>query len=112
LKGQRLNIEITDKDSLVYSIFNTNTISENYYCNFGLNPEYQEQIHKAGFNMVASDAHKEARILELKGHPFFVATLFVPQVNSSYEKPHPLTIALLNAMEQYSSVSMEQAISR
>jgi CTP synthase (UTP-ammonia lyase) len=112
LKGQPLEIEILDKDSLVYSIFNTNTISENYYCNFGLNPAYQEQIHKAGFNMVASDVHKEARIMELKDHPFFVATLFVPQVNSSYEKPHPLTIALLKAMEQHSSVGKEQALSR
>jgi CTP synthase (UTP-ammonia lyase) len=104
LKGQSLDIEITDKNSLVYSIFNTNKITENYYCNFGLNPEYQEQIHNAGFSIVASDEHQEARIMELKDHPFFVATLFVPQVNSSYEKPHPIVTALLNAMELYSSV--------
>lgn len=108
LKGQALDIEITDKDSLVSSIFNTSTITENYYCNFGLNPEYQEKIHKAGFKMVASDKHNEARIMELKGHPFFVATLFVPQVNSSFEKPHPILTALLNAMEQYSSVDVVQ----
>lgn len=108
LKGQQLDIEIIDKDSLVYSIFNTNTIRENYYCNFGLNPAYQELIHNAGFTMVASDKQKEARIMELKGHPFFVATLFVPQVNSSYEKPHPLITALLNAMEQYSKTGAVQ----
>jgi CTP synthase (UTP-ammonia lyase) len=108
LKGQTLDIEITDKDSLVYSIFKSNTITENYYCNFGLNPEYQEQIDKAGFNMVASDKHQEARIMELKGHPFFVATLFVPQVNSSYEKPHPLLNALLNAMELYNRIGTAQ----
>ena len=101
LKGQSLEIEIIEKDSLVYSIFNTNTITENYYCNFGLNPIYQEQIHQAGFRLVASDVHKEARILELSNHPFFVATLFVPQVNSSYEKPHPILIALLHAMEKH-----------
>jgi CTP synthase (UTP-ammonia lyase) len=111
LKGQTLEIEIIDKDSLVYSIFNTNTISENYYCNFGLNPEYQEKIHKAGFNIVASDMHKEARIMELQDHPFFVATLFVPQVNSSYEKPHPLIMALLRTMQQHSRVGIEQGIS-
>ena len=101
LKGQSLEIEIIEKDSLVFSIFNTNTITENYYCNFGLNPIYQEQIHQAGFRLVASDIHKEARILELSNHPFFVATLFVPQVNSSYEKPHPILIALLHAMEKH-----------
>jgi CTP synthase (UTP-ammonia lyase) len=58
LKGQVLEIEIIQKESLVYSIFNTSTITENYYCNFGLNPEYQEQIHQAGFSMVASDKYK------------------------------------------------------
>ncbi|MBO9205075.1 MULTISPECIES: CTP synthase C-terminal region-related (seleno)protein [Niastella] len=104
LKGQTLEIEITQKDSLVSRLFNTNTITENYYCNFGLNPAYQEQIHEAGLSMVASDKYKEARIVELKDHPFFIGTLFVPQVNSSYEKPHPILIALLNAMEQYSSI--------
>jgi CTP synthase (UTP-ammonia lyase) len=108
LKGQTLEIEIIEKDSLVYSIFKTGTITENYYCNFGLNPEYQQQIHKAGFTIVASDVHKEARIMELNNHPFYVATLFVPQVNSSYEKPHPIVTALLNAMEQYSSITAVQ----
>ena len=103
LKGQSLDIEIM-KHSLAYNIFNTGTITENYYCNFGLNPEYQRQIDEAGFTITGSDKHKEARILELKFHPFFLATLFVPQVNSSYEKPHPIIVALLKAMEQYSSV--------
>jgi CTP synthase (UTP-ammonia lyase) len=109
LKGQPLEIKIIQKDSLVYSLFNTGTITENYYCNFGLNPEYQEQINQAGFNMVASDVHQEARIVELNGHPFFVGTLFVPQVNSSYDKPHPILTGLLHAMEQYSKVKAVQA---
>ena len=111
LKGQTLGIEIIKKNSLVSSIFKTDTITENYYCNFGLNPQYQQQIDKAGFNMVASDAHKEARIMELHNHPFYIATLFVPQVNSSYERPHPLIMALLKAMYQHSRVTMEAGIS-
>jgi CTP synthase (UTP-ammonia lyase) len=31
-----------------------------------------------GFKMVGTDKFKEARILELENHPFFIATLFVP----------------------------------
>lgn len=112
LKGQTLDIEITATGSLVYSIFKAGTITENYYCNFGLNPEYQQQIDKAGFTVVASDVHKEARIMELSNHSFYVATLFVPQVNSSYEKPHPIVTALLHAMEQYSSVNTAEVSDR
>jgi CTP synthase (UTP-ammonia lyase) len=42
-----------------------------------------------------TDANREARILELTGHPFFVATLFVPQLNSSDNEHHPLVAAFL-----------------
>lgn len=99
LRGQTLQIQIIDNDSKVFGILKTDTITEEYYCNFGLNPEYQQQIHNAGFCMVGSDEHNEARILELKAHPFFIATLFVPQHTSSFEKPHPLLAALVKAMQ-------------
>src|SRR5215831_2654919 len=92
LYGKALEIEIIDEGARCYSAFNSRNITENYYCNFGLNPEYQQQLHDAGFRIVASDIHKEARIIELDDHPFFMGTLFVPQVNSRSEKPHPIIL--------------------
>ncbi|MFT3827326.1 MAG: hypothetical protein QM731_25585 [Chitinophagaceae bacterium] len=103
LKGSPLEVTITTEQSIAYKVFGTGKITEQYYCNFGLNPAYQQQLHDAGFSITGSDLHKEARILELDNHPFFVATLFVPQDNSSFEKPHPLMSALLAAMEQRKS---------
>jgi CTP synthase (UTP-ammonia lyase) len=91
LVGQRLNINIIGKNSRVYKIFKSDTIVANYYCNFGLNPQYQAEIDKNGFKIVGSDADNEVRILELENHPFFIGTLFVPQVNSTFENPNPLT---------------------
>jgi len=90
LVGETLDINIIDKQSQVYKILNSDTVVANYYCNFGLNPEYQAEIDKNGFKVVGVDAGGEARILELNGHPFYVATLFVPQVNSTSENPNPL----------------------
>jgi len=98
LAGQTLNINITDKESRVYQIFNSDTIIENYYCNFGLNPDYQADLNKNGFEIVGSDNSNEARILELKGHPFFIATLFVPQVNSTFDNPHPLVTEFVSVL--------------
>jgi len=43
------------------------------------------------------DQDGEARIVELADHPFFLATLFVPQVSSSPTQPHPLISAFLRA---------------
>lgn len=95
LKGEPLQIEIIDTNSKVYSIYNSNKIREKYYCNFGLNPEYQDDFENNGFKIVGSDKHKEARIVELENHPFFIATLFVPQDNSTFENPHKLVTAFI-----------------
>ncbi len=100
LKGEPLEIEIVDKNSKAYSIYQADVIKEKYYCNFGLNPEYQSQLHEKGFKIVGSDIHKEARIVELDDHPFFIATLFVPQDNSTIEKPHPLITEFLKTTAQ------------
>ncbi len=43
------------------------------------------------------DEQGEVRIVELRDHPFFVATLFLPQVTSSAGEPHPLIAAFLRA---------------
>lgn len=97
LAGQFLEIEIKE-DSNVFRIYQKRLIKEHYYCNFGLNPEYQEILDKGGLRVVGMDQNNEARILELPDHPFFVATLFVPQLNSSQADPHPLLVAFLKAM--------------
>jgi CTP synthase (UTP-ammonia lyase) len=96
LKGQTLEISIIDQSSKIFRIFGSDKIYEKYYCNFGLNPAYQDEIDKQGFQVVGIDSHNEARILELKNHKFFIATLFVPQDNSTQERPHELVTAFLN----------------
>lgn len=98
LKGEALEIEIINKESKTYSIYNKNKIKEKYYCNFGLNPEFQQQFEDFGFKIVGSDKHREARILELQNHPFFIATLFVPQDNSTLENPHKLVTEFLKVV--------------
>lgn len=99
LKGEALEIELVDKQSKTYYMFLKNMIIEKYYCNFGLNPIYQELFQANGLKIVGSDIHKEARILELEKHPFFIATLFVPQDNSSKDMPHPLINSFLSIIK-------------
>jgi CTP synthase (UTP-ammonia lyase) len=98
LAGQTLEIELTEKLSKTFRIFGTDKIKEKYYCNFGLNPEYQNQLDDKGFRIVGTDNQNEARILELENHLFFIATLFVPQDNSTEENPHKLVTAFLKTI--------------
>lgn len=98
LAGHILEIEIIDRNSKTYKVFDTDKINEKYYCNFGLNPEYQGQLNNNGFKIVGIDKLQEARILELDNHKFFIATLFVPQDNSTTDKPHKLVTEFLKTI--------------
>ena len=70
---------------------------EKFYCNFGLNPDYEGQLEEHGLAVTGKDQNGEARILELPSHRFFMGTLFVPQASSRPGNPHPLILALCRA---------------
>lgn len=98
LVGQTLEINICDRQSNTFRLLHADTIRENYYCNFGLNPEYEALLHKNGFKITGKDKLNEARILELDEHPFYIATLFVPQAQSASDNPHPLITGFLKSI--------------
>ena len=94
LKGKELLIEVT-KDSLAFNAYQSISIEEHYLCSFGINPTYRALFQEGGLRTTGVEAGEEesrgeSRILELAGHPFFVATLFVPQMRSTEAVPHPL----------------------
>ncbi|MGB6944104.1 MAG: hypothetical protein WBE37_17020 [Bryobacteraceae bacterium] len=70
---------------------------ERFYCNFGLNPEYQASLEQSGLDITGRDQNGEVRIVELGSHPFFVGTLFVPQARSLPGDPHPLVVEFCRA---------------
>ena len=100
LAGQTMSIEIK-RGSRTAGFYGALTAQERYYCNFGLNPAHQQLIDDKGLKVVALDTDNEARIVEIPEHPFFVATLFVPQARSTPEDPHPLIGAFLEAAAAY-----------
>ena len=71
--------------------------SEQYYCNYGVNEEYEKQFQAAGLRVSARGIHGETRAVELPDHRFFIATLFQPQLSSRPEAPHRLWVAFLRA---------------
>jgi len=89
LVGKVLPIELKS-GSLAASLYGASRIEENYYCNFGLNPDYHLELEAAGMTISGWDDDGEARIVELSSHPFFLGTLFVPQAKSTAERPHPV----------------------
>ena len=96
MAGRTMTVHINDGTAAA-AAYRSATASECYYCNFGLNPAFLDTIIEAGLSLSGTDADGEPRILELPSHPFFVATLFVPQISSEPGRPHPFLVALLAA---------------
>ena len=47
--------------------------------------------------VVSGTGPGETRVIELAQHPFFLGTLFVPQVSSTLDRPHPVVTAFVSA---------------
>ncbi len=72
------------------ALYGVGNVTEAYYCNYGVNPAYRQQLEQGGMVTSGVGGQGEVRIVELPTHPFFVATLFLPQARSTPERPHPL----------------------
>jgi CTP synthase (UTP-ammonia lyase) len=68
--------------------------TEEYHCSFGLNGRYRRLIESGPLCVSAVDDQQEIRAVELDGHPFFVATLFQPEMSAG---PNPLVAAFVAA---------------
>jgi CTP synthase (UTP-ammonia lyase) len=91
----------------LHTICGSEDDSEQYYCNYGVNEEYEKQFQAAGLRVSARGMQGETRAVELPDHRFFIATLFQPQLSSRPESPHPFWLAFLRAAMQF-----QKALSR
>ena len=96
--------------SLAHQAYRQPEVTEKFSCNYGLNPQFQEQFSQGKLRSTGFDLGGETRIVELSGHPFYVATLFLPQIISEPNHPHPLIIAYLKAALDYRSSSASVGI--
>jgi CTP synthase (UTP-ammonia lyase) len=96
LVGQKRNVRIVP-GSQAHRIYGKNEATEIFACNYGLNEAFGDQIRSKDLRVSGYDDDGTARMVELPEHPFFICTLFVPQVVSESGNPHPLIVAYVEA---------------
>ena len=83
---------------------------EAYLCNFEPNAEFLPRFQEAGLKTSATGPQGELRGVEIADHPFFIATLFQPQLTSKATgRPHPLLIAFIHAASSYHAQARKKA---
>jgi CTP synthase (UTP-ammonia lyase) len=78
-----------------FKIYGKTETSEKFTCNYGLNESYRSDINRGGLWVTGHDSDGNTRIIELFYHPFFMATLFLPQLSSTPGNPHQVIMAFL-----------------
>jgi CTP synthase (UTP-ammonia lyase) len=76
-----------------------------HWCNFGLSASWIASLERAGLVVAAHAEDAGVEGVELRSHPFFVATLFQPQVGAANGGPlHPLIGAFCAAARERARV--------
>ena len=79
-------------------LYGKNTISERHRHRYEINPEYIDQIESKGLKYTGRDlSGRRMEILELEGHPYFLASQFHPEFKSRPDEPSPLHLGLVKA---------------
>jgi CTP synthase (UTP-ammonia lyase) len=70
-----------------------------HWCNFGVAPAHVERLEAHGLTVAARADDAGVEAVELAAHPFFLATLFQPQIGSVDGRPlHPVLQSFLAAL--------------
>jgi CTP synthase len=88
--------------SLADRLYGEQLVYERHRHRWEVNNRYRRQLTEAG--MVASGVSPDDRlveIIELPGHPYFIASQFHPEFTSRPERPNPLFAGLVAAALEY-----------
>jgi CTP synthase (UTP-ammonia lyase) len=75
--------------------------TERYNCSYGLNPAYLDALIDGGLRFSGFDDSGNVRVFELPGHPFFMGTLFQPELQGDGTQPHAVITALAVAAAEH-----------
>jgi len=99
LDGQTIQVVLAPGSSLERLHDHASTTTELTTCNYGLNPACQDIATTGGMRVAAIDETGEVRAVERVDHPFFLATLYQPQLSSRPCAPHPVFRGFVGACQ-------------
>jgi len=91
-----------DPGSLAESVIGSERTVERYFCAYGPS-RHLDTLRAHGLRFTGHDEDGHVRIAELPGHPFFLATLFQPELSGDGTRPHPVVRALARAAVEHAA---------
>ncbi len=94
--------------SLSRESYGEQLIHERHRHRYEVNNQYRDKLEAAGLKLSGlSPGGELVEMVELEGHPFFVASQFHPELKSRPGRPHPLFRGLVSAALKHSAAKVE-----
>ncbi|KPH99281.1 CTP synthase [Actinobacteria bacterium OK074] len=90
----------TEPDSLARAVLGAERTVERYHCSYGPS-RHLDTLRAHGLRFSGYDEDGHVRMAELPGHPFFLASLFQPELAGDTARPHPIVRALARAAAEH-----------
>jgi CTP synthase (UTP-ammonia lyase) len=100
LFGEEASVTV-EADTVAAGAMGAGASTERYFCRYGLNPRYLEQLQARGLIVSGRDPGGDARIVELADHPFYLASLFQPELSSDSTWVHPIIVTFAAAVRDH-----------
>lgn len=108
LRGEEASVLVAP-ETRAAALLGAGASTERFFCSYGLAPDYGATLAAHGLVISAADNAGSARIVELPGHPFYLATLFQPELSSDPSWVHPLIVGFLDAVRTHAATGTEVA---
>ena len=91
-----------DPESKAAKAYGITSVIERHFHHYEFNNEYREQFEQAGLKPVGINPETDlVEVVELENHPWFVATQYHPEYQSTVLRPSPLFVAFVEAALKY-----------
>jgi CTP synthase len=99
LGGQQCRLQ---SDSLAFQLYQKDVITERHRHRYEFNSQYLEKLEKAGMKFSGKSIDgRLVEVVEISGHPWFLACQFHPEFTSTPRKGHPLFSGFVKAAVEH-----------
>ena len=96
--------------SLAEEIYGKPVIRERHRHRFEVNNNYRDRLHKSGLRFTGTSIDDLVEMIELPGHPWYLASQFHPEFTSNPRDGHPLFTSFVTAARAVHSKGLPRAV--
>ncbi|WP_018547157.1 glutamine amidotransferase-related protein [Streptomyces sp. LaPpAH-108] len=99
---------VLEPGSLAESVIGSPRTVERYFCSYGPS-RHLDTLRAHGLRFSGHDTDGQVRVAEIPDHPFFLASLFQPELYGDGSRPHPMIRALGRAAIEHATKAAQPA---